>query len=325
MRLESRYLPAIVLFVAIYLSGCAFITMPLFPSTQALQERVIEGEGKDKILLLDISGVISEKKRSGLSLQQETTMIENIKEALNKAERDVAIKGLILRINSPGGTITGSDILYHELIQFKKRKEIRIIACLMDIGASGGYYVANAADEIIAHPTTITGSIGVIALKFNVKGLLELVGIEEETIKSGKMKDLWSPFRPSTEKERKIMQVIIDKFHSRFVDVIKEGRKDLTRKEIEALADGRIYSADQALDAKLIDRTGYMDDAFDSMKKSLGITEATIIAYERPGTYRGTIYSGSVPPVPRILNFIAANDNGLLSPPGVQFMYLWMP
>ena len=187
--LKYKYFRILILFVlvAIFLSGCAIINVPLFTPTQSLKERVLEGEGNRKILLLDISGIISEKKGGSIGsivrLREQASIVANIKEVLKKAESDDAICGLILRINSPGGTVTASDIIHHELMLFKKKTGVRITACLMDVGASGGYLVATVADEIIAHPTTITGSIGVIALKFNVEGLLSRIGIEQETIK----------------------------------------------------------------------------------------------------------------------------------------------
>ncbi|MBT8489877.1 MAG: S49 family peptidase, partial [Deltaproteobacteria bacterium] len=118
---------------------------------------------------------------------------------------------------------------------------------------------------------------------------------------------------------------VIDKFHGRFVDVIKEGRKELTRQEIERLADGRIFTADEALDAGLIDRIGYLDDALDVMKKSLGIPGATVITYGRPGTFKGTIYSKTAPTTPQTFNFIGLNRNDLTQSLNLRFMYLWLP
>lgn len=325
--LKYKYFRILILFVlvAIFLSGCAIINVPLFTPTQSLKERVLEGEGNRKILLLDISGIISEKKGSIMRLREQASIVANIKEVLKKAESDDAICGLILRINSPGGTVTASDIIHHELMLFKKKTGVRITACLMDVGASGAYLVATVADEIIAHPTTITGSIGVIALKFNVEGLLSRIGIEQETIKSADKKDIWSPFRPSTPEERKIMQAIIDNFHKRFVSIVTKGRKPLTRKDVEKLADGRIFTADQALEAKLIDRVGYLDDAVKITKQSLGIEKASIITYYRPGTYKGSIYSALPKAHQNTVNLIAINGEGLTTPPGVQFMYLWLP
>ncbi len=319
------WISTLFVFIVVLVSGCAIVNVPLFPSAQELQERVLGGEGDSKILLIDISGLISEKERNTSGwLREGTSIVSEVKEALKKAESDDAISGLILRINSPGGTVTASDIIHHELKLFKEKTGVRITACLMDVGASGGYYVATAADEIIAHPTTITGSIGVITLRFNVEGLLSRIGIKEETVKSGDKKDILSPFRPSTPEERKIIQAIIDSLQQRFISVVTDGRKSLTRKDVEKLADGRIYTASQAQRAKLIDRVGYLDDAIKQIKQFSGIQNASVITYYRPGTYKGSIYS-ALPKAPLNINLISINGQGLITPPGVHFMYMWVP
>ena len=322
MRLKFSFL--VILLSLFLLNGCAIVTIPLLPTTEELHERVVEGSGKDKILLLDISGVISEEKRRRMGFREEVSVVDELKEALKKAETDKNLKGIILRINSPGGTVTASDIIHHELLAYKKRTGHRVMACLMDVGASGAYYVATAADEIVSHPTTITGSIGVVAVKFNVQGLMSKIGVEQETIKSGDKKDMMSPFRPSTPEEQKIMQTIIYTLLGRFVDVIVDGRKPLTREVVEKLADGRIYTADQALSARLIDRIGYLDSTIEGMKKTLGLEKASIIVYSRPDSYKSTIYSGLTPAPPQV-NLISINGQELLASPGVRFMYLWLP
>jgi protease-4 len=316
-----------VFLLCIVLSGCAVVQMPLFPSVKPLEETVLEGKGKTKILLLDISGIISEKKKSeGLGLSQKISLVARVKEELQKAEGDSAIAGMIITINSPGGSVTASDIIYHELMQYKKQAGVKIIACLTGTATSGAYYVASAADEIIAHPTAVTGNIGVIAMKFNVEKLLSKIGIQEETIKSGEKKDILSPFRPSTPEEKDIIQTIINTLHERFVNVVLAGRKTLlSKKEIEQLADGRIFTADQALDMKLIDRVGYLDEAVEEMKKSLNLTEVQVITYNRPGSYVGTIYSGLPDISGKEINLVAINGDGLSFLSGVQFMYLWRP
>ncbi len=310
----------------VFLLGCTCISIPPFAlPVQPLEERTVEGTGPAKILLLDISGTISEERRSrGMGLREEISMVDRLKEELKKAESDKAVEGIIVRINSPGGTVTASDIIYHELREFKKRTGAKVIAALMDTAASGGYYVAVAADTIIAHPTTITGSIGVIALKFNLQDLLSKIGVEEETIKSGDKKDLMSPFRPITPEEHKILQTIIDKLHKRFINVIAEGRPSLTRKKTARLADGRIFTADQALKAKLIDKIGYLDDAINIMKNELGVKDASVVVYYRPGSYKGTIYSSTTASQPSF-NLLSINGKGLSVLPNVRFMYLWMP
>ena len=309
--------------ITVLLSGCAFIKMPLVPSAQPLREEVVDGEGRNKILIVDISGIISDRKRiSGWGLRERASMVAEVKEALKKAQADDAISGVILRINSPGGTVTASDILYHEVLQYKKETGVRIVACLMDVGTSGAYYVATAADEIIAHPTSVTGSIGVMAMKFNVQGLFSRIGIEEETIKSADMKDLWSPFRPNTPEEKEILQTIIDTLHRRFIDVVVDGRKSLTSRGVEKLADGRVYTADQAHAAGLIDGVGYVNEAVEALKEKAGIGTASVIMYYRPGNYKGSVYAGIAP---QVINLIAVNGEGLAAPTGVHFMYLWAP
>ena len=322
-----RYLYWIPLLVIVILPGCAYIKVPVYPSLQPFEERVLGGTGEKKILLLDISGVISEKKESTqLGLTQKTSLIDRLKEELQKAEGDSAIVGVIIRINSPGGSVSATDIIHHELMTFKEERNVRIVACLTGVATSGAYYIASAADEIIAHPTAITGGIGVIAMKFTIEKLLAKIGIEKETIKSADKKDLWSPFRPSTPEEKRIMQRIIDTFHERFVHAVYEGRRpQLTREEIERLADGRIFTADQALAARLVDRVGYVDDAIEAMKASLRLQDARVITYHRPGTYKGTIYSGLPEASPREINLIAINTSELDPLAGIRFMYLWRP
>jgi len=308
------------------LSGCAFVNVPLYSPAQPLQERLVEGEGKTKILLMDISGLISEtEKNRGSVFAEDVPMLSRVKEELQKAERDKAIGALIIRINSPGGTVTASDLIYHEVLAYKKRTGVRVTACITGLGTSGAYYIASAADDIVAMPTSVTGSIGVIAMRFDVQNLLSKIGVGTETVKSGDKKDIWSPFRPSTPQETEIMQKIVNQMFTRFVDVIAVGRKGvLKREEILKLADGRVYTADQALEAKLVDRIGYLDDAITAMKKSMRVTEASVIVYHRPGTYRGTIYGGMPGGAP-VINLISVGGDQFSLIPEVKFLYLWKP
>ena len=302
------------------LQGCAFISIPLSTRTLPLEEKVLEGEGRNKILLIDISGIISsEKKRSFADLDSGPDMVARIKEELNQAAEDDRVKAVILKINSPGGTVTASDIIYKEILKFKEKNKVHVTAALMDIAASGGYYIACSADTIVAHPTTVTGSIGVIAMKFNVKGLMDKLGVEDDTIKSGQMKDILSPFRPMTAQERKIIQNIIDSLQLQFMESVVRGRKELSLDKVKSLADGRVFTAKQALDAQLIDDIGYLDDAIERTKKEIGIKEARIITYHRPNTYKNNIYAQTSFSV---FNF---GDSDFMSYLPVRFMYLWNP
>ena len=308
-----------------FLNGCAFVNVPLVTSPKPLEQQVLEGKRGKKILLLEISGVISERAKSGLLAGSTASMVDLTREALKKAEQDDEIAGMIIRINSPGGTVTASDIIRHDIAQFKARRKIPVTACIVSVGASGGYYIATAADDIVAHPTAVTGSIGVLLMKFNLEGLLEKVGVREQTIKSGDKKDMLSPFRPATQEEQKLAQGIIDDLYQQFLDTVASRPGNaLSRAELQVLADGRIYTAKQALAARLIDRIGYLDDVIAGMKTKLALEDARVVTYYRPGTFKGSIYAEAVAEsssLGDILHAVAGVD----FLPESQFMYLWQP
>jgi protease-4 len=325
----TRYV-VLLLFLLLVLPGCAGLNFSLLPETKPLEETVLEGTAKPKILLLDLDGVISFKEETdSLKLRKNPSKVAFFREALLKAEADPEIAGVIVRINSPGGSVAASDTIYHEIMSYRGRKKVPVYAFVMELGASGGYYVASAAERIITSPTAITGSIGVIAMKFNAEGLFSKIGVSEETYKSGPKKDFWSPFRPSTEEEKKMLQGIIDTLYDRFVGVVYANRqKLLTEEQVRALADGRILTASGALEAKLIDGTAYLDETIAAMKKELKIKEARVVTYARPKTFKSNIYSEypeTPGPGPQVINLISINAEDLPFFSGVRFMYLWNP
>jgi protease IV len=311
--------------MALLSGACTFLRADLVTPLQPLEEKVLEGEGKDKILLLDVSGFLSEKERSSGLLDRELpSPVSQVREALRMAEKDDCIRGVIVRINSPGGTVTASDIIHHEILSFKNRRKIPVYACILGVGASGGYYVAAAGDRIFAHPTSITGSIGVLAMKLNISGLLTKIGVNGETVKSGDKKDMFSPFRADTPEERKILQSVIDGLQRRFLDAVTTGRGDrLSRRELESLADGRIFTAEQALSSKLIDRVGYLDDTIAALRGAMGVDRARIVTYYRPGGYRGSIYSGQSGGGTPLVGLGLLDAGGPSLTPSTEFMYLW--
>ena len=200
-----------VVLAAVFLPLAGCITINLMPSTGPLKETQVSGTGAAKILMIDLSGVISSRDQES-SLGEKPNMVAEIKEELSRAAEDDKVKAVVLRINSPGGTVAASDILYHEVKAFKEKRKIPVVASIMDVGASGGYYVAAAADRIIAHPASVTGSVGVIMLTVNAQGLLEKIGVQTTAVTSGPRKDMGSPFRPMTPEERAIFQSVIDSF-----------------------------------------------------------------------------------------------------------------
>ncbi|HQU32012.1 MAG TPA: signal peptide peptidase SppA [Candidatus Brocadia sapporoensis] len=310
----------------IFTLGCSFISVSLVPTIEPLRETAVAGSGKNKILVIDVSGIISETKRQGLAgLSDEPDMVALIKEELKTAARDKYIKAIILRINSPGGTVTASDMIYHEIEQFKKGTDRKVIACIMDLGASGGYYVAVSADKIIAHPTTVTGSIGVIMLNLSMEGLLQKIGVKDTSIKTGEYKDMGSPLKTMTDDERKIFQGVMDTLYERFLMVIAENRKGLTPEKLRSLADGRIYTAQQALEYGLVDRIGYLDEAISLAKEEAGLTEASIVMYHRPGAYKNNIYSQLSSAGFGTINLLNIDLKTFVNSGTPSFMYLWAP
>lgn len=318
-----KFISICFLLALLLVPGCAFVNVPLIPPPSPLAEQLLEGDGAKKILLLDISGTISEQEKSGGLLGRSApSMVSSLRESLQKAEKDRDIAGVILRINSPGGTVTASDIIHHDISEFKKRTKIPVQACIMSTGTSGGYYIAAAADRITAHPTAITGSIGVIMMKFNVEGLMGKIGVEEQTVKSGDKKDIMSPFRKATPEEVKLGQEIIDQLYGRFLDVVMaRPGNTLSREDLKKVADGRIYTAGQALQAGLIDKTGYLDDVISGMRTSIGDDKAKVVSYFRPGNYKGSIYADGTEK--EWLAELLGSGADALS--GGGFMYLWRP
>lgn len=305
------------------LSGC--ITINLLPGVGPLKEEAVSGSGKAKVLLIELSGVISAQDGGGLV--EQPNLVARLKEELTRAGEDPAVGAVVLRINSPGGTVTASDIMYHELKVFREKRKVPVIASIMDVGASGGYYVAVAADKIMVHPSTVTGSIGVIMLTMDAHGLLDKIGLEARAVTSGPKKDMGSPFRAMTADERAIFQSVIDSLYERFLTVVKEGRPNLSAERIRMLADGRIYSGEQAQALGLVDSIGYLDDAVELAKKQAGLAEAKVVVYHRAGEYRPNLYAkvmgtnGS-----QGLGTLSSFDLlGLVRGGTPQFMYLWMP
>jgi len=317
-------LAAFALAGLVALPGCSLVTLDFQPRIRPLEEQTVEGKGTSKILLLDLSGVLSEDVPSFsiTTPPPRVPLLARVREELRKAEDDERVKALIVRINSPGGTITASDILYHELLAFKARKKVPLIAVIMDVGASGGYYAALAADTIVVNPTTITGSIGVVMVTVNAQGLLEKIGVAPLAIKSGPMKDAGSPFRSLTEPERAVFQGIIDEMHGRFVGLIAQSRK-MSEDRVRGFADGRVYTADQALKLGLVDRVGYLEDVVALAKERAGLDEAKVIMYHRPKEYRANIYS--LTPAPSTAESTLAQFVAALGGGGPRFLYLWWP
>jgi protease-4 len=303
------------------LPGC--VTVQLGGGTrEPLVETVILGDSGPKIVLIDIDGVISEsgEDRDLFGPPEEST-VARVREQLERARDDKSVRALLLRINSPGGTVTASDIVYQEVLRFKRERGLPVIAHFLGLAASGGYYVAMAADEVIAQPTSVTGSIGVIFVGLNVTQLMGKLGIADQTLTAGEQKDSGSWLRPMKPAEREHLQAILDDMHARFKHVVAQGRPQLDAARIDALADGRIYSADQALASGLVDRHGDLEEAVAAAERRAGITSSRVVIYHRPREYRQNVYT-QAPAIPRAIRLELAPSLPLPRP---GFLYLWAP
>lgn len=315
--------------ISIAASGCVFVSTKglLSRGPRPFEETLLFGQGKEKILFMEIQGLISERESSKpFSFEVEPSMTASVKEQLDKAAGDDRVRAVLVMINSPGGTVTASDIIYNEIRQFKEEKKVKVVALLNGTATSGAYYVAQAADRIIAYPTTVTGSIGVILLNINLYGLMEKIGVSDETVKSGLFKDLGSPFRKPGKGEKEILQGVVDELYGRFVKVVAENRRGQNLSDSPEWMDGRIFTARQALAEGLIDQIGYVADALDWVQKAAALSEARVVRYQRTGSYLPTVYSyGTDREFHAEFNLIKVDLEGLLSSFGPTFMYLWMP
>lgn len=307
--------------LTLLLAACAYVNVSLKDEQKPLREITISGKGFYKILVIEVSGFISAEERgdSLLNSKSAPSLVSRVNEELEKASKDYRVKAVVLRINSPGGMVTASDMIYHEIKTFRTKTGRPVIASMMDLGTSGAYYISQAADRVIAHPTTVTGSIGVIIVRADIEGLLQKLGIRTTEIKSGELKAMGSPFKPLTAEEQQVFQGVIDEMYDRFLKVVVDGRKGLSPEKARMLADGRIYTSHQALEAGLIDGIGYLSDAVDLARQLAGLDRARVVMYHRPGDFKGSLYAGPLTLDPGVIT----STLGTLATP--QFLYLWMP
>ncbi len=310
-----------VVLIAILLAGCS-VRLDFLGEDRLREVVLLKSPAKEKVLVIDIAGMIGSRGEDGI-LDREGDVLSRVYARLQKAAGDPSVRGLVLRFDTPGGDVTSSDILYREVRAFRQKTGRPVVALMMGVAASGGYYIASACDLIIAHPTTITGSIGVISVYPDMEGLLSKVGIKMQIIKSGDLKDAGSPFRDLDEREQRLFQEIIDELYERFLSVIHEKRKDvLSLEEIRNLADGRIYTAAQALELKLIDQVGYFDDALERVLDAAGIPAAQAVAYTYYPKRQSHLYASQLEN-PSLFDQRSLAD--LLPTLRSGFYYLWLP
>jgi protease-4 len=229
----------------------------IFPSS------VISG---DRIAVVDITGILT----SSHNVSRGASSARSVIEQLDQFGEDNSVRALVLRIDSPGGTVVAAQEIFAAINRLKEEKEKVVVASMADIAASGGYYIACSADRIFANPGTITGSIGVIMEFPNMEELFGKIGLKSNTIKSGEFKDTGSALREMTDREREVLQALIDDVYGQFVQAVQESR-GMTPEKVRELADGRIFTGRQALELGLVDEIGDMTDAIRAAADLAGI------------------------------------------------------
>lgn len=286
-----------------------------YPRDEApkLEETWSSGSGDVKAVRIQLDGVILRAEKEGFFTAR-SDMVESILTQVRAAERDPEMRAILLEVNSPGGGVTPSDEIYHALRKFRaSRPDRRVVVFIRDLGASGAYYAAMAGDFIIAEPTAVVGSIGVIMQTMNFQSLSEKIGITDVTIKSGENKDMLNPLRPVNTNQVALLQKLIDDMQLRFSGIVAESRK-LDPAAAPELFDGRIFSARDALDKGLIDEIGYWDAALARTAQLLDAGALRVIRYEPKRTFFEQLVTGKSP--------VFLPGLKLHAP---QFLYLWKP
>ena len=340
------------------LSGCSPIvsfSVGFGSGHGRLREGTVAGDenATAKVLMIDVRGLIADAEGSGLSalLLPSENPVAELDRRLRAAAKDPAVKALILRINSPGGTVTASHIMYQEVRRFAATGR-PVVASLGEVATSGGYYLALAADRIVAEPSSITGSIGVIIPTMNVSEGLARIGIHSRNITSGPNKDLGDPFSPPREPHYAVLQSLVDDMYAGFTKLVVErrsgsegeadGRTPLRTDLLTELTDGRVVTGARAVEVGLADRSGGIRDAFEEAKKLAGLSTARLVKYHTgSGRLTSPYATGAVPPMadgggrggggggpaPTEINLLQLQfaGGGLPGSAGANVYYLWMP
>jgi protease-4 len=308
----------------VVMTGDMTAHMPAENTASRLQSRTVAGSTscEVRIALIDVDGLLLNQNFRGYQSLGENP-VALFREKLAAAEADPTVCAMVLRIDSPGGGVTASDMMRRDLVDFQARRRVPIVACLMDVGTGGAYYLATAADTIVAHPTTVTGGVGVILNLYNLQDTSGQFNVLPLPVTSGKKIDIGSPMRPMEAEERELLEQIAKEFHERFTSELRRSRPQVLVTEEDL--DGRVFTASQALDKRLIDTVGYLDDALDMARQSAGLPPtAGVIMYRRCNDRALTPYDVT-PNVPLQNSLLPMNVPGLDRSTLPRFLYLWQP
>ncbi|MBU0992997.1 MAG: signal peptide peptidase SppA [Proteobacteria bacterium] len=325
-RFRERFMFGISLLIIIFMSGCVIQSPnPFARYSQPLREFTIYGKAPEKILVISVKGIISDASKDSF-LTTQPSMVEEVVSQLRMAERDRLIKAVILKVDSPGGTTTASDILYNEILRYKRRTGIKLVVMMMGMATSGGYYISLPADYIMAHPTTVTGSVGVVFMRPLAYELMDKIGVSVDIVKSGDKKDMGSPFRVPTDAEKDIFQSVTSDLGNRFISLVKAHRK-LGDEALREVASARIFLAEDAVKIGLVDRTGYLEDAIIRAEEMANLSRnAKIVVYRRSSSINDNLYNSSTSKYPGgEVSLVHVDFLNEIQKLGTGFFYLWTP
>jgi protease-4 len=309
--------------------GCgtpSFLITPVSNSNKLDETTVAPGKGlfPDKVAIVEVEGVIANAKSGGF-LEATENPVSLFTQELNKAAEDSDVKAVVLRVNSPGGTVSASDAMYQILQRFKAKTHKPVVASIQEVGASGAFYVSCGADKIMAQPTSLVGSIGVIFETFNLEGTMFKLGIKPENYKSAAHKDIGSPFREPTEDEKVIMQNLVDEYYTRFKSIVTTNRPINNPADLPMITDGRVFSGTDAQKLGLIDKTGLLEDAITMARDLSHSPDAEVVEYKRPYGYGGSIYALNSAPTPKAASVLQLELPEAASMLPTGFYYIWKP
>ena len=276
-----------------------------------------------RLAVIDVDGVLVNQNREGIYDSGENP-VAAFHEKLEAATGDGRVAAIVLRIHSPGGGVTACDILANELDRFKAATRKPVVACLMDVATSGAYYLALGADRIVAHPTSLTGGIGVVFNHVNLQDAMAQLNVSDDSIKAGTLIDMGSVTKPLEPRTRELLQEMADGFRQRFLDRVTRRRPGLTEADRRTLADGRVVAASRAVKLHLVDRLGYLDDALGEAENLAGVLDAEVVLYNRSGSPARSLYA-IAPSPPRLSEAIPFSYPGLDRTKLPTFLYLWQP
>jgi protease-4 len=274
------------------------------------------------VAIIDVDGLLLNTNLVG-PYSSGDNPVDVFREKLDAAAADPCAVAVVVRINSPGGSVTASDIMWRDLQRFREKTQRPVVACLMDLGTSGAYYLSTACDLIVAHPTTVTGGIGVVLNLYNLEDTMNVLNIVSQSVKAGEKIDLGSVTRPLKPEEEQLLKRMANEFYDRFRTEVCQRRKSVDAKD-EATFDGRVFTASHALKRGLIDQIGYLDDALDKARELASQPHAGVVLLHRSGDVGRTPYA-TTPNYPIHVNFLPASLPGLDRNKLPTFLYMWQP